>query len=612
MASAARAERQSLPRLPTPPVTETQPLECPHGARCGGCAFLGIPYPEQLLRKGAAVARDFARYAEHAALRRSSVAGAAPTRAYRARAKLVFGRDGALGLYARDSHEVVDIPECRVLAPALLRVTEAARLTLAGVAPPLDGLDLRVVDAGVLVTLIAPEGTAISDLKRLASALAAACPEVRSVAASFRAAEAATLLGTGHVQLLGNEVEAHHLLQDGPYHLAAHGAFAQAHLGQANAAHAALEGELRALSARRVLELYAGSGALSLRLAAAGFELTAAEAFGPALAHAERAAREQKLPLRTRVAQSEQALRELRKQAAHFDALIVNPPRRGLSVEVRRNAAALNPQAILYMSCDPATLARDLGHLRLLGYAATELHPFDMIPLSAAVECLVTMHRGAVPAPTVVYEDAQCLAVVKSGYESINAEPSARGLLDRVRQLPGAADAVLVPSTQLDHDSSGICLFARTPSAVAELELACAGATHTFVGLARGVTHKKGSIRRPVRQARRVVPARTRYERDAVHGGHSLLTITPEHGSTSFIRQHLAGVGHPILGDARFGDAPSNTFFEHRHGLDRSFLHRIKLTITLEAGQLTLEAPLPGELSAPLASLSDQAAAPGQ
>ena len=611
MASAPGKERQSLARFPAPPMTENEPLECPHGTRCGGCAFLSVPYPEQLLRKGAAVERELARYAEHASLKRSDVAGATPTRSYRARAKLVFGPDGALGLYARESHDVVDIPECRVLAPALQRVAVAARLAFAGVAPALDGLDLRLVDAGVLVTLIAPQGTAHADLKRLAGALAAASPDVRSVAASFRAAQSATLLGTGHVQLLGDEVEPHHLLAEGPYHLAAHGAFAQVHLGQANAAHGALEAELRALSARRVLELYAGSGALSLRLAAAGFELTAVEAFGPALAHAERAAREQKLPLRTRVAQSEQALRDLREQNAHFDALIVNPPRRGLSVEVRRNAAALNPQAILYMSCDPATLARDLGHLRLLGYAATALHPFDMIPHSTAVECLVTVLRGVAPAPTVVYEDAQCLAVVKSGYESMRAEAGTLGLLERVRQLPGAADAVLVPGAQLDHDSSGICLFARSPAALALLELACTEAAHTFMGLARGVTHKKGSIRRPVRQARRVVPARTRYQRDAVHGGHSLLTITPEHSSTSFIRQHLAGVGHPLLGDTRFGDAASNTFFEHRHGLDRSFLHRSQLALTLNNERLALEAPLPGELSAVLASLSEQPATRG-
>ena len=571
---------------------------------------MGIPYAEQLTLKSATVERDFARYPEHAGLQRLEVSGATPTRAYRARAKLVFGSDGALGLYVRDSHDVVDIPECRVLAPALQRVTAAARLTLAGVAPALDGLDLRLVDAGVLVTLIAPQGTASHDLKRLARALSAACPDVRSVAASFRAARAATLLGTGHVQLLGDEVEPHHLLPDGPYHLAAHGAFAQVHLGQANAAHRALEAELRSLSVRRVLELYAGSGALSLRLAAAGFELTAVEAFGPALAHAERAARDQKLALCTRVAQSERALRDLHAQNAHFDALIVNPPRRGLSVEVRRNAAALNPEAILYMSCEPATLARDLEHLRVLGYAATAVHPFDMIPHSAAVECLVTVHRGAVPAPTVVYEDAQLLAVVKSGYEPISAESGVRGLTERVRQLPGARDAVLVPGASLAHDSSGICLFARSLAALPQVELACADAAHSFVALARGVTHKKGNIRRPVRQARRVVPASTRYQRDALHGGHSLLTITPEHGSALFVRQHLAGIGHPLLGDKRYGDAPSNTFFEHRHGLDRTFLHRTGLTLLLDTGPLTLQAPLPGELHAVLASSSDQTTTP--
>jgi len=138
-------------------MTGRELLECPHGARCGGCTFLGVPYAEQLSRKAALVTQAFARYPELAPLECSAVAEATPTQAYRARAKLVFGADGALGLYARDSHDVVDIPECRVLSPALLRVTEAARRALCGQAPALAGLDLRVVDAGVLVTLIARE-----------------------------------------------------------------------------------------------------------------------------------------------------------------------------------------------------------------------------------------------------------------------------------------------------------------------------------------------------------------------------------------------------------------------------------------------------------------------
>src|SRR6478609_1430184 len=427
-------------------MSENEPLDCPHGSKCGGCAFLGVPYAEQLTRKQAFVARGIEHYPQLAHLKPAAVAGANPTQAYRARAKLVFGEDGALGLFERDSHSVVDIPECRVLAPPLARVVAAARRVLALETPKLDGLDVRLVDGGVLATLIAPRGTPVPDLERLAHALRAEAKEVLSVAASFREAGAATVLGTGHVLLSGDEVSPHHLLPKGPYHLAAHGAFTQAHIGQANAAHERIERALKGLAATRVLELYAGSGALALRLAAAGFDVTAVEAFGPALAHVERAAREQNLALRTVNGQAERALRAFDPQKQVFQALVVNPPRRGLSAEVRRRASALQPSAIVYMSCDPATLARDLAHLSELGYVAEELWPFDMIPHSTAVETLVQLQRREPPPPRVLYEHEQWLAVMKSGYEPVTAEPGFEySLQDRVRRLPGAEGAVALP-----------------------------------------------------------------------------------------------------------------------------------------------------------------------
>ncbi len=392
-------------------MTDPDPLECPHGPRCGGCAFLSVPYAEQLLQKGGSVRRAFDRYPEHAALRFEPVGAATPTTAYRVRAKLVWSTDGSLGLFARDSHSVVDIPECRVLAPPLLRVAAAARVHLRAARVAIDGLDLRVVDRGVLVTLIAPQGTPLAALEDAAHALCAASTDVVGVAASFREAGSVAVLGTGHAVLVGNDVEPHHLRRGGPYHLAAYGAFAQAHLGQAERAHVAIENALRELSARKVLELYAGSAALSLGLAAAGFELTAVEAFAPALAQAERAAREQRLALRTVSGQAERVVRELGARGVPFDAVIVNPPRRGLSVDVRRAIAQLGPAALLYMSCDPATLARDLRHLHELGFAAEEVWPFDMIPHSEAVECLVVARQSAVPSPRVVHEDAELIAV---------------------------------------------------------------------------------------------------------------------------------------------------------------------------------------------------------
>lgn len=571
---------------------------------------MGVPYLEQLTQKRALVARSFARYPAQSELRIDAPAGAAPTTFYRVRAKLVFDASGALGLFERDSHRVVDIPECRVLALPLSRVAAAARLELAKAG--LDGLDLRLVDRGVLVTLIAPRSMAVPELTRLAQVLKRACPEVCSVAASFREADAATVLGTGHVLLAGDEVEAHHLTPHGPYHWAAPGAFAQVHLGQANAAHERIERALQALGVKRVLELYAGSGALSLRLSAAGFEMTAVEAFGPALAHAERAAREQHLRLTTLNGPAERVLRELAARRATFDALLVNPPRRGLSVEVRRAVAALAPQALAYMSCEPETLARDLSHLREFGYAAEALWPFDMIPHSRAVECLVVVKRGPRPAPRVLFEHSDFIAVLKSGYEPVERDANAAtSLLERVRQLPGAAHALPVNSQHLDWDGSGVCLFAKDAARLPALEAAFREGKQTFVALARGVSHKRGRIRRPVREGNRTLSASTRYLREGVRGGHSLLTIWPDQASPTQLRQLLVGVGHPLLGDTRFGDPASNTFFEHRHGLDRSFFHCSAVTLALPSGHVTVEAALPGELQAVLASLTEQAAPPG-
>jgi len=588
-------------------MTDNELLDCPHADRCGGCAWLGVPYAEQLTRKHAFVASGLARYPQLANLKLAAVAGARPTQAYRARAKLVFGEDGALGLFERDSHTVVDIPECRVLSPLLGRVVAAARRALSHQQPALDGLDVRLVDDGALVTLIARQGTPIADLEALARALCAESREVRSVAASFREAGAATVLGSGHVVLSGDEVAPHHLRENGPYHLAAHGAFTQAHLGQANAAYARIERALKELGAKRVLELYAGSGALALQLAAAGCEVTAVEAFGPALAHVERAAREQKLTLRTVNGQAERALRGFDPHAERFDALLVNPPRRGLSPEVRRRASALDPGAIVYMSCDPATLARDLAHLSELGYAADELWPFDMIPHSSAVECLVVLRRAALPTPKVLYEHEHWLAVQKSGYEPVSPEAGyPHSLLERVRKLPGASNAVPLSVQRLDPDSSGVCLFARNEARLLALEEAFRQGTQSFVFLCRGVTHKRGRIRRPVRDAGRVVSASTRYLRESVRGGHSLLSVWPEQASTPQLRQLFLGVGHALLGDTRFGDAASNTHFEHRHGLDRSFLHCSSVTLVSPTEHVICEAPLPGELKAVLASLSEQ------
>jgi 23S rRNA (uracil1939-C5)-methyltransferase len=184
-------------------------------------------------------------------------------------------------------------------------------------------------------------------------------------------------------------------------------------------------------------------------------------------------------------------------------------------------------------------------------------------------------------------------------------------LLDRVRELPGAGDAVPLSAQRLDQDSSGVCLFARSKAALPALEQAFHSGTQNFVALCRGVSHKRGRIRRPVKESGRVISASTRYLRESVQGGHSLLTVWPERASPAQLRQLFLGIGHAVLGDARFGDHASNSYFEHRHGLDRSFLHCSSVTLVSDGNHVICEAPLPGELSAVLESLSQKTTPPG-
>ena len=81
---------------------------------------------------------------------------------------------------------------------------------------------------------------------------------------------------------------------------------------------------------------------------------------------------------------------------------------------------------------------------------------------------------------------------------------------------------------------------------------------------------------------------------------YAIVRVVPEHARTHQIRRHFAAIGHAVLGDERYGHPPTNRFFEEKHGLDRTFLHvvRVELTVPdgLGGGRLTIDCPVPGDL----------------
>jgi 23S rRNA (uracil1939-C5)-methyltransferase len=606
----------------------TPTLACVHADTCGGCPLIRLGYEEQLAQKEQRVRQSVQRYPALAAVSVEAVRGANPRSGYRTRAKLMVAPGGRLGLFAAaGAHAVVDTPECIVLAPVLARVAGFLRAMIArdevenGPLAPRGGgsgdgglvaVDLREVvsheggSAGALVTLVVVRGARVrlERLREAASALSRAVPEVRGVAVNFHDGESPQVLGAETLGLAGQSSADDAI--GGVLHRATFGSFVQAHRGQAARVHAEIAAAVfaDAASAPRVLDLYGGSGAIALGLAARGAEVHMIESFAPAVQQALESAKAAGHRLVAERADVADGLRALAERGSRYDAAVVNPPRRGLDPQVRARLAKLQLRVIVYVSCHPETLARDVDHLARLGFATRLLVPFDMIPLTEEVETVAVLRRAASPSPVVLFEDDEIVIVDKPPFEPTTPQGEHDGsLLKRVRRLAPGAVAV----QRLDVGTSGVIVFAKhaAPAGAWSTALRDSG-EKTYVTAVRGRAPEAGVVDRPLVVEGKRRDAHTTFARTAELGAHSVLRVTPREGRTHQIRRHLASIGHPVLGDARYGHAPTNRFFAERHGLDRTFLHSARLEVVHPSSgrRITVEAPLPGDLEAALTSAS--------
>ncbi len=539
-------------------------LECPKQEECPGCPLGAAEYEAGVVGKGEQVRGALAGFADLAPVLKPA-RPASPVVGYRLRAKLVSDAR-ALGLYERGGHRVVDVSGCRVLSPSLTAASEAVRRRLP---LPIYGVDLRETSEGVLVTLLCDHASARAELLTAARALHES-GDTLSVAIALRPEGNVRLLAGEPEVVAGPALARHRLSEEAPYAYAAHGGFVQAHAAQASYVQQAIAGGLAAragaLAGLEILELFAGNGSLALGLARAGAKVTAVEAFAPAITLAERAAREQNLEL---VAVASDAARFLASEPTRrYDAVVVNPPRRGVDPDVRRALAVAAPRALAYVSCNPRTLARDSWHLQLLGLALESVEPLDMIPWSDAVEALAWLGPRKAPEPRVLFENDEWLAFERAGWQG---EPS------------------------------GVAWRAKTPAGAESLRQALASAESELTLLCRGNLRKQGTVtRRHEGRAARGV----RYKKLRSFGRHSLLSAVSDDADALGALRDLASIGHPVLGDARHGDARSNQHVAHRHGLDRAFVHCAAMRLRTPSGtELRVSCELAPDLAQVLASL---------
>jgi 23S rRNA (uracil1939-C5)-methyltransferase len=351
---------------------------CPLSRECGGCDWLHLDEEAQRQAREEIVLSALERMGgiQRHEFQLLPTVIASPPLGYRRRAGLHL-RDGQLCFYGRSSHRSVPIHRC----PAL--VDELSELP-AGLAPLLSPMGSEIDK----VELLAGQG-GVSFAVRLrgASIRPSQVRWCEEAVKQLRLAGAILVPAQGSPVLIGKPV----LQEPGTGLYLRPDAFAQVN-AQSNAAlrEAVLE-QLSPSAGERILELYCGNGNFTFSIADSGPQVVAVESSPTSLELARRTGREAGVQTVRFIQGDTQAVCQgLLAERAQFDAILADPPRSGV-VGIGSMARRFRAARVVYVGCDPATLARDAGELVQAGFRPASLRILDLFPQTRHVEAVLSM-----------------------------------------------------------------------------------------------------------------------------------------------------------------------------------------------------------------------------
>ncbi|MCS6871211.1 MAG: 23S rRNA (uracil(1939)-C(5))-methyltransferase RlmD [Anaerolineae bacterium] len=345
---------------------------CPHFGpkRCGGCHWQHIDYDAQLLFKQQIVADQLTRIggiAEPPVL--PTIPSPNPWQ-YRTHVTLHVTPDGQIGFVGTDDQQIVPIQECHIIRPELQDLLER--------------LDLQMLDGNILSRVRLQVGTESDDRLIALSTVDDMPPAIEldlPLSVSFLSEDEypQALIGTGKV---------HYTIKGRTFQVTA-GSFFQVNLPIAEQLVDLVLEYLALQGTENVLDLYSGVGFFTAFLAERAATVTAIEGSPTAVDDADA-----NLHDLTNVTLIEGLVEDvLPELEERFDAVVLDPPRSGMEASALDALSALAPAKIVYVSCDPATLARDAKRLLAKGYTLQVVQPLDMFPQTYHIECLAVLVR---------------------------------------------------------------------------------------------------------------------------------------------------------------------------------------------------------------------------
>jgi 23S rRNA (uracil1939-C5)-methyltransferase len=379
---------------------------CPLYLDCGGCQLLHQSYEGQLAMKQRRVIDALSRIGGVTGITVHPVIGMANPWHYRNKAQYPFGmRNGRIiaGCYEMGTHRVVETPDCRIQHPMNNRVVEGVRRLAEEFRLSVYDeethkellrhvLARRAFGTGEISVALITNDSHFPRGKEFAKRLVDRFPDIKSIVQNINPTHGNKVLGDENIVLWGEDGITD-VLGGLEFKISAT-AFYQVNPVQTLILYKKAVGYAGLSGKEKALDVYCGVGTLTLFLARRALEAYGIEANKNAIEDATANAKLNKIAnVRFIAGRAEKALPDLAEAGITFDVAVVDPPRAGCQPEVLEALANTGAKRIVYVSCNPSTLARDLKDLANLGYKAEEAQPVDMFPHTYHVETVVRLRR---------------------------------------------------------------------------------------------------------------------------------------------------------------------------------------------------------------------------
>ncbi|WP_059359357.1 23S rRNA (uracil(1939)-C(5))-methyltransferase RlmD [Parachlamydia acanthamoebae] len=395
--------RGKLLKILTPSPDRATP-PCPIFRHCGGCQLMHLGYPKQLEMKRQIVLNALERIGHLKNISIDPCVSSPQELEYRNKIQLpvMMKPDGlTVGLYARNSHIIIPVDHCLIHCEQGENVYQSVLKLLkqSDIAPYDERTGKGVLrhlliksalqTSESLVILVTSQEKCTS-LQALAQQIMQACPEVKGVIQNINRKRDNVILGTDWHTLAGKSY-IREMICDHHFHISP-SAFFQVNPAQAESIYQHVLSLADLDKTKTFLDAFCGVGTMTLIAAGQAKECIGIECVPQAIEDAN--ANAQLNQISNAVFYCDHAESKI-QSLKDIDVVFLNPPRKGCEESLLNRLKIVKPETILYMSCDPATLARDLKILVQHGYQIEQVTPFDMFPQTAHVETVVklTLHH---------------------------------------------------------------------------------------------------------------------------------------------------------------------------------------------------------------------------